>query len=139
MTYYKNLITSTLLDIGPYALSKRRWRNRNFLLSSWKLLRTIKNSIPRIWQSIPHIKWGAGRKVSFQYQDTLWTFLLQWKLSNSSDIWLASTSQWYISNHNYIACQFILYIAHSDSSFHYPTCFLKLKLKNSTKNCFYWV
>ena len=34
-------------------------------------------------------------------------------------------------NHNYIACQFILEIAHSDSSFHYPSCFLKLKLKNS--------
>ena len=31
---------------------------------------------------------------------------------------------------------FFLKIPHSGSSFHYPTCFLKLRLKNSKKNIF---
>ena len=41
------------------------------------LKKTIKNFFPGIWESIYHIKWGTGRKLSFWYYwDTLWTFLL---------------------------------------------------------------
>ena len=39
-------------------------------------LKIIKNTFPGIWESIYHIKWGAGMKFGFSYQDTLWTFLL---------------------------------------------------------------
>ena len=38
-------------------------------------------------------------------------------------------------NYNYITCLFILQIAHSDSSFHYLSCFHEQKQKNK-KNIF---
>ena len=49
MTYYKNLITSTLLEIGPKIFSVRGYRNKNFLPFPLTFLRTSKNSFPGIW------------------------------------------------------------------------------------------
>ena len=49
---------------------------QEFPLSSINVLRTIKKPFPGIWQSIHHIKWGAGRKLGFTYQEPLWIFLL---------------------------------------------------------------
>ena len=46
--YYKNFITSSLLNIGADALSERGQRNRNFLPSPLTCLETMKNLFPGV-------------------------------------------------------------------------------------------
>ena len=53
-----------------------RVKNQEFPPLPATFLKTIQNPFPRIWESIYHIKWEAGKKFGFLYGDTLWTFLL---------------------------------------------------------------
>ena len=64
MMYCKNL-TSGLLDIGWRSSQSGGRENGNFLLPLLISLRTIKNRVPAIWESIHHIKWEIRRNLSF--------------------------------------------------------------------------
>ena len=55
---------------------RERVEKQEFPPSPVTFFKTIKNPFPRTWESIDHIKWGAGKKLGFLYRDTLWTFLL---------------------------------------------------------------
>ena len=107
MTYYKNLITSTSLEIGPKIFSVRGYRNKNFLpfpLTFWEQAKTLFLEFDSLYPILneeqggnwaSHTKIYHGNSCSNQNFETVLTSELHRLADNANE------------NHNYITCLFI--------------------------------